>query len=178
MKNKLTEENLKSDELIVYNGALYRTGNRYHDLVELYDTNENLQYIVKMSKILRFSDLKSPALIQEIQDDIAKWSNETFTDSKSNYRLVALVSHLLEEAKEVRYEINKYTEHNFAPDEKIMQKSAILSQCADCEILIMDLLAKLGFSTDDLLKAILHKMEVNKTRQWEGPNKDGLYHHK
>jgi hypothetical protein len=117
---------------------------------------------------------------QKIQDDIHQWSNETFPVEKfqSGFRLCGLAQHLIEESAEVRYEVNKLVNYNLSSDSKILQKEAILSQCADNQIILLDLIAKLGFTMEDLHNAIINKMNVNKSRTWEGPDKNGMYHHK
>lgn len=113
--------------------------------------------------------------IQKLQDEISQWSNETFG---SEHRRLPIAKHLKEEAEEVVEVITKISAGNLNTDEYANLEVEAKYQAADCLILIMDLLSKFGFTMEEAFIAVKDKMEINKIREWETPNEEGICHHK
>lgn len=44
-------------------------------------------------------------------------------------------------------------------------------------ILLLDGARKAGYSTDDIYRAALAKMEINYRRKWQAPDADGVVRH-
>jgi hypothetical protein len=92
---------------------------------------------------------------QEIQDEIRKFSKETFGESDTWSK----VSHLRKEIDEAAQ----------APDD--------IEEWADCMILLLDAIGSRGFTTDQLKQAVREKMAKNWERTWGEPDKDGVVEH-
>lgn len=89
----------------------------------------------------------------------AKWSQEQF-GSDENVGPTGALYHLLEEVEE---------ELIPAPDD--------ITEYADAFLLLLDALRRAGYTFDDLLRASMDKIEVNKNREWAGPDENGVSRH-
>jgi NTP pyrophosphatase (non-canonical NTP hydrolase) len=114
--------------------------------------------------------------ILKLQEDIKEWSNQTFGDE---HRRLPISKHLKEEVDEIIQITQHADTHGYNTISEYAQaESALKMQVADCLILIMDLLSKYGYTMEEAFLAVKEKMRVNKNRVWEGPDENGLYHHK
>lgn len=94
--------------------------------------------------------------IQQLQDDIAIWSDATFGAG----RPAEIPLHHL--AKEI-------VELIAAPDDRM--------EYADCLILLLDAYRMSGGSADDLIEACYEKHEINRKRSWGTPDENGVVEH-
>jgi len=93
---------------------------------------------------------------QELQINIANWSNATFGPGQ---RTEGMIAHLLKEVQELHEEPNDLEEY------------------ADCLMLLIDAAYSVGFDMKKLLKATQKKLEINKKRKWGPQNQDGSIEH-
>ncbi len=94
--------------------------------------------------------------IQQLQDEIASWSDATFGSG----RTPSIPLHHL--AKEVQELIE-------TPNDRM--------EYADCLILLLDAYRMYGGSTDDLINACWEKLETNRKREWGTPDENGVVEH-
>lgn len=88
------------------------------------------------------------------QEAIGKWNRDTF--GKTN---TGLIGHFMEEVKE-------FDEALDTPEEAM--------EAADLVILLMARADRKGY---DLLGAVYAKMEINRRRKWQKPDKKGIVRH-
>lgn len=94
--------------------------------------------------------------IQQLQNEIAKWSDATFGTGRPASRPL---HHLAKEVQEVIA----------APDDKV--------EYADCLILLLDAYRMAGGSADELIDTAFKKLEINKWRGWGTPDENGVVEH-
>jgi len=94
--------------------------------------------------------------IQQLQDDIADWSDATFGSNRSP---AAPLHHLAKEVQELIA----------APVDRM--------EYADCLTLLLDAYRMAGGSTDELVEACYEKLEINRRRKWGTPDKNGVVEH-
>lgn len=102
-------------------------------------------------------------MTKELFEKITKWQKETFPTSTEVSKLLHLeeeLSELMEEAKS-----SKPSFHN-----KRMEY-------ADCFFLLYGAAEKSGLTYEDICVAINQKYEINKTRNWSAPDKNGVSKH-
>ena len=107
--------------------------------------------------------------IQKLQDNIAEWSDNTFGD---NDRTIGILNHLKEEVDEA-------IEAKLEFEEKLdgISQQRMVSEFADCLILILDAARKSDLDTTLLLQAAEYKMQINRTREWKPANEQGYHKH-
>jgi len=118
---------------------------------------------------------------QEIQDDIKKFSDKTFGD----HRIAkSMIPHLKKEVDELNMALDEFYEGAYLCTNNWMdlfnQKiQNVRMEYADCLIFILDSAAHFHYpiTTDELLKAIKDKMEINKGRKWGKPDENGITEH-
>jgi len=93
-------------------------------------------------------------------ETISKWQNETFGQATA----LSKTAHLKQEVKELRKDLK-----NDSPAKKL--------EFADCFILLFGAAASDGMSYEDICNAIDEKMEINKSRKWGNPDKNGVINH-
>ncbi len=94
--------------------------------------------------------------IQQLQDEIAEWSDATFGGGRSATRPL---HHLAKEVQEVIAQPDDHVEY------------------ADCLILLLDAYRMAGGNADELLEAAFQKLEINKQRDWGTPDENGVVEH-
>lgn len=94
--------------------------------------------------------------IQQLQDEVADWSNATFGSSRSP---TIPLHHLAKEVQELIA----------ASDDKM--------EYADCLILLLDAYRMAGGSADQLVETCFEKQEINRKRKWGTPNDNGVVEH-
>ncbi len=99
---------------------------------------------------------------------ICQWQDEVFPKATS----VSKLNHLEKEIKEIKADLQL----PFVLDRKMKNKLA--SEYADALFLIFGSAHKAGLSYNDLIIAIDLKFIVNKNRDWNEPDADGVYLHK
>lgn len=95
-------------------------------------------------------------MLQELQDDIAQWSDQTFG---SHCRLQGMLAHL-------RKEVQELSDH---PDDT--------AELADCFMLLLDISRSMNVDTHQLIQETRNKLEINKQRRWGEPGPDGEVEH-
>ena len=96
--------------------------------------------------------------------EITNWQDETFGYATALSKL----AHLKEEIKELVVE----TIFNRGSKSKARDM-----EYADCFILLFGAAASDGMSYQDIGRAIVEKMEINRKRKWGKPNADGVVNH-
>jgi hypothetical protein len=94
--------------------------------------------------------------IQQLQDEIARWSDATFGDERPPTRPL---HHLAMEVQELIAEPHDDEEY------------------ADCLILLLDAYRMAGGNTKQLLDTAFQKLEINKQRDWGTPDENGVVEH-
>lgn len=115
--------------------------------------------------------------LQNLVNDIAKWSDATFGDGQRNpailYHLKKEVPELIE-AIEIRAEMIKQQQ----PQEELgEQTNEIMFEYADCFMLLFDSARVEGLNVENLLELISAKLEINKKRKWGKPDENGVVEH-
>lgn len=87
----------------------------------------------------------------DIQQRIGKWADKQFPQSTNN----SIFKHLAKEVKE-------------------LSKSSSSEEAADCLMILLHFAHRNGF---DIYAESLRKLEINKTRKWGKPDKDGVVEH-
>ena len=108
--------------------------------------------------------------LQNLMFEIASWSDKTFGSAQRN---PGIIHHLKEEVKELLEVVTAYEASK--PDGKLLKESKY--EYADCLMLLLDSAYHIGFSAEELIFATFEKLEVNKNREWQQPDENGLCHH-
>lgn len=104
--------------------------------------------------------------LQKLMDDHDAWSDATFGKYEQQRNPVPVILHLSKETGEVVEAIN-----NSMGDERI------LSEYADCFLLLLDAARLSGYDARDLIAGSRKKMELNKTRDWGKMDANGVIEH-
>ena len=104
--------------------------------------------------------------LQKLINEIGQWSESTFSHQNS----ISKLHHLQKEVAELIHAIE------MEPSEPEKKSEAYL-EFADCFILLLDAARKHGFTANDILSAIIEKMEINKARKWGQPDVNGVVEH-
>lgn len=119
--------------------------------------------------------------IQKLQNDIKKWSDETFGMYRTG---LPIAHHLKKETDEVIDAISTlhqgiYT--NGTREDGIKKLSdahkRVLFELTDCLTLVMDIAAHEGITMEQLIDASFTKLEINKKRKWGEPDENGVVEH-
>jgi hypothetical protein len=94
---------------------------------------------------------------QDLQDKVGEWSDEEFGERST---VEGLFAHLKEE---VRHLGNDFFD---------------AMSYADVLILVLALARKHQYTMDELYKAVEAKLNINKMREWEQPDEQGIIRHK
>lgn len=118
--------------------------------------------------------------IQKLQDDVKKWSDNTFGMYRNG---ASIINHLKAETDELidalvyHYKgIYANTTEN-ALKKLRKNKDRILMEFADCFMLLIDAAAHEQITINMLANATKRKLEINKTRKWGEANEDGYFEH-
>lgn len=112
--------------------------------------------------------------IQGLMDLICKWSDEQFSDGIFTHeRALPITYHLKKEVGELIEELQKVgnAELSHYEEEKVKE------EYADCLMLLLDSASHFGLSADDLYRACVWKLEINKRRKWGSPDENGVVEH-
>lgn len=144
--NKLTDETLKAWKT----EAIISLGETPKDCRE-YSHHEAILALVTELQERRKADNQEPASERErIRREHAEWSDATFGDVGP----IGPLKHLSKEALEVAAD----------PSDPL--------EWADMQFLLWDAQRRMGISDEFITRAMIEKLEINKTRQWPEP-KDG-----
>lgn len=100
--------------------------------------------------------------LTDLLSDLSEWSQATF-GSDAERGPIGPLKHLALEAKEAQEAVGK-------PE--------LITELADCFLLLMDATRKAGKRPIELIRAAQAKMEVNRQRTWNKPVKDEAVLHK
>lgn len=110
---------------------------------------------------------------QEIIDMGCKWSDSVFDNGNfTPERSIGISKHLQYETVELTDALTRY--FNNPTDEN---RNSLLFEFADCYLLLGDCVAHLSFTMNEIKEAELKKLEINKTRKWGKPDKNGVIGH-
>ncbi len=109
---------------------------------------------------------KDESELSKFQQEVGKWGKEVFGRENINQSIKSLITHLWKEVLELDKEANRYTFPTM--NEKVKK------ELADCFILLLDISSLMSC---DLLGEARKKMEINRSRTWGKPDKDGVIEH-
>lgn len=118
--------------------------------------------------------------IQQLQDDIKKWSDEEFGMHRTGK---PITYHLKKEIDELIDALEDFHKGVYANDinvgtlQVVNKRHRIKMEAVDCFTLLLDVLAHEQFDVEDLVLASFEKMEVNKKRKWGKPDENGVVEH-
>jgi len=106
--------------------------------------------------------------LQELMDEIGKWSSEQFKGQTA----VSKLHHLKKEVPELieAIEINEKTPFKDG-------RKNILFEFADNLMLLLDAANKQNITADTLISFTVEKLAINKKREWHAPDENGVYLH-
>ncbi len=99
-------------------------------------------------------------MTQELFESVTKWQNETFGQATA----LSKIAHLKQEIKELKKDVKK-------------DNPAKRLEFADCFILLFGAAASDGMSYEQIIDCISEKLEINKSRTWGKPDKNGVVNH-
>jgi len=106
-------------------------------------------------------------------DTQREWSDQTFDEGNfHNDRSLPLCYHLGKEAKELGESVQSCL--SYPSEENI---SRVTEELADCQLLLLDITAHMGFTANQLISFSVAKHEVNRLRKWGAPDADGVVEH-
>lgn len=105
--------------------------------------------------------------LQKLINEIGLWSELTFSHQNS----ISKLHHLQKEVAELINAIGQ------APSEPDKKNEEVHLEFADCFILLLDAARKQGFTAQNILDAIVDKMDINKSKKWGKPDENGVMEH-
>lgn len=102
-----------------------------------------------------------------IKHQIVEWARKQFP----NQTYLAKLNHLGDEVEELKIAINDCVHKNYLMDHDVQM------ELADCFILLVDTASLLGFSEEDIRRAMWEKLQINKKRKWGEPKENGVVNH-
>lgn len=118
--------------------------------------------------------------IQELQDEVKKWSDSTFGMYRHGvpiiYHLKAETDELIQALKENHSGI--YVNNDKDGLKRLREsKDKILMEFADCFMLLIDAASHEQITINMLAEATQKKLRINKTRKWGNANELGYFEH-
>ena len=128
------------------------------------------EYLSQMEGVSRF---------QFLQNDIKKWSDNTFGKYRNGK---PIAYHLKKEIDEVIDALNDFHQGIYSNGTDGVElyfgkRKRIKFELADCLMLLIDIAAHEGIDTNNLLDAMQDKLEINKKRKWGKPDQNGVIEH-
>jgi len=118
--------------------------------------------------------------IQNLQDDVKKWSDGTF----GMYRTATpMAYHLKKEIDELIIALEELYQGTYSNNTQngidlLMSKyKRIRFELADCLMLLIDCASHAQINMDSLISATEEKLEINKNRKWGTPDENGVVEH-
>lgn len=120
--------------------------------------------------------------IQKLQDDIMKWSDDTFgkyrTASPMAHHLKKEIDELIDALKQLDDEAYTHSDITAIGVQELMRKNKrVLFELADCLTLIVDCAAHSQINMNTLISASEEKLKINKDRIWGNPDENGVVEH-
>jgi len=118
--------------------------------------------------------------VQDIQDAIQAWSDETFGKERTGK---PIAYHLKKEVDEVIESIdNFHKDRPYGKDKESLallrkRRERVLFEIADCMMLLLDVAAHEQYTFKLIMMAVEDKLEINKRRKWGEPDENGVVEH-
>lgn len=117
---------------------------------------------------------KEDISLESLFDDISSWASKTFPDQTG----LSKSCHLEKEATELRESLDLIEISKSKGKTVPGQIDNFKEEAADVLILLLNIVKVEGYSVEDLLSWASHKLQINKSREWNKPDKNGVYLHK
>jgi hypothetical protein len=161
-----------------YNG-LYLSPERSKCVV-WFSTETATPWVNREYRLLEIKSTDQTSEIQKIQDEIKKWSDETFGKYRNGS---PMINHLKREIDELINAMGDYhrgiysnsVERGIELRNKKIDR--IKMELADCFILLFDSAAHEQININGIVNAIKEKLEINKKRKWGRPDENGIIEH-
>ncbi len=116
--------------------------------------------------------------LQKLMNEISEWSDKEFGNGQRN---PAILHHLKKEVIELIEAINKFEKIRYDDSVGVGEYGRKIKnvkiEFADCFMLILDSASHFNLTARDLVMDTKDKLEINKTRKWGNPDKNGVVEH-
>lgn len=138
----------------------------YNSVGEAVDAWAN--HVVNQLPILQVE--KVSGSMDDLQAEVGQWGAETFPQAT----IASIHIKMFKEARELVQALGEWQERQMPVKPDVVWPT-VMEEIADVILLAMQIAHRKGFSLEDVIK---HKLSINKTRQWRGPDSTGVYEHK
>jgi hypothetical protein len=108
--------------------------------------------------------------IERIQDEWDKWASSTFGEDRDP---IGIANHLKEEADEFKKQVEV-----FKKEPTLGNYRELLFEGADVLGLLLNTLKRFDIDANALITFTKIKLDINKQREWQEPDENGIYRHK
>ena len=122
---------------------------------------------------------KTEKRLQNLQDDIKQWSDETFGSHRTGKPIAHHLKKEIDEVIDAIEGLETETSNTKADVRSVYwwKHTRVKFELADCLTLLLDIAAHEYINVSDLLDASEEKMEINKKRKWGEPDENGVVEH-
>ncbi|WP_394749593.1 dATP/dGTP pyrophosphohydrolase domain-containing protein [Spongiimicrobium salis] len=106
-------------------------------------------------------------------EEISKWQEKTFGKATSLSKMAHLKQEIIELEKELIFWNQNKESFTHTEANKITKQR----EFADCFILLFGAAASDGMTYEEICNCIEEKMQINYSRKWGEPNKNGVVNH-
>jgi hypothetical protein len=142
---------------------------------------EQTEWLVKSLWPLYANKEDSSKRIQNLQDDIKKWSDGTFgmhrTANPMAYHLKKEITELITALDDLYRGTYSNSSTQDGIDLLATKYRRIRFELADCLMLLIDCASHTQINMDSLISAVEEKLEINKNRKWGTPDENGVIRH-
>jgi len=142
---------------------------------------EQTEWLVKSLWPLYANQEDPSQRIQNLQDDIKKWSDGAFgmhrTAAPMAYHLKIEIDELIDALNELYQGTYSNSSTQNGIDLVAAKYRRIRFELADCLMLLIDCASHAQINMDSLISATEEKLEINKNRKWGTPDENGVVEH-
>jgi len=125
---------------------------------------------------------KTEKRLQNLQDDIKEWSDNTFGSHRSGKPIAFHLKKEIDEVIEAIDVLHTSGNNKEAPwgeryGDICKAQTRVKFELADCLTLLLDVASHENINVSDLLDASEEKLEINKKRKWGEPDENGVVEH-